>query len=282
MTEQLPDQIEKLPGGSIIQHGPYNDRIYLMKLGDRVPASLPVDLIALARRHKYSKVFLKIPSTYAAPFARAGYAEEAAVPALYKGSEPGIFMGFYLNKLRAEESNAAALDEILQLALDKCESLVTPLDGDRFLLRRCAEGDVEAMAAIYGAIFPTYPFPIHDPSFLLQSMKSHVDYFGVERQGALIALSAAEIDRSAQNAEMTDFATLAEWRGNGLGVQLLLRMEKEMQQKGIRTAYTIARANSAGMNITFAKLGYSYGGRLKNNTNISGNIESMNIWYKTC
>lgn len=37
---------------------------------------------------------------------------------------------------------------------------------------------------------------------------------------------------------------------------------------------------SAGMNITFSKTGYRYGGRLKNNTNISGNIESMNAWYK--
>jgi hypothetical protein len=57
-------------------------------------------------------------------------------------------------------------------------------------------------------------------------------------------------------------------------------MEKEMQQKGIKMAYTIARAVSVGMNIVFAKLGYTYGGRLKNNTNISGEVESMNIWYK--
>ena len=112
-------------------------------------------------------------------------------------------------------------------------------------------------------------------------MKSHVDYFGVERYGGLIALSAAEIDESAQNVEMTDFATLPEWRGNGMGVQLLLHMEKEIQLKGIKTAYTIARAKSIGINITFSKLGYAYGGRLKNNTNISGNIESMNVWYKT-
>jgi hypothetical protein len=35
------------------------------------------------------------------------------------------------------------------------------------------------------------------------------------------------------------------------------------------------------MNITFAKAGYAYGGRLHNNTNIAGNIESMNVWYKS-
>ena len=34
------------------------------------------------------------------------------------------------------------------------------------------------------------------------------------------------------------------------------------------------------MNITFAKAGYTYGGRLINNTNISGQIESIKVWYR--
>ena len=53
-----------------------------------------------------------------------------------------------------------------------------------------------------------------------------------------------------------------------------------MEQLGIDTFYTIARSVSFGMNITFAKMDYKYTGTLKNNTNISGNIESMNVWYK--
>ena len=54
-----------------------------------------------------------------------------------------------------------------------------------------------------------------------------------------------------------------------------------MRQKNMRTAYTIARAISPGMNITFAKAGYKFSGTLINNTNISGGIESMNVWYKS-
>ena len=53
-----------------------------------------------------------------------------------------------------------------------------------------------------------------------------------------------------------------------------------MKRQGMHTAYTIARSLSAGMNITFAKLGYVFAGTLTNNTNISGKIESMNVWYK--
>jgi hypothetical protein len=48
----------------------------------------------------------------------------------------------------------------------------------------------------------------------------------------------------------------------------------------MKTLYTIARSHSAGMNITFAKKGYLFGGTLINNTDISGKIESMNVWYK--
>ena len=281
MSKQLPDQLLQLPGGSIIQHGPYNDRIYLMKLGKGAQESLPMDLIAMATQYCYSKIFVKIPAGYSGLFARAGYVEEAVIPRFYNGSEAGIFMGYYLSEARSSEADTTTLDEILRLALDKAETTIHPLPEREYILRQCREEDVEEMANIFGALFKSYPFPIHDPAFLLDSMQKNVDYFGAERNGELIALSSAEIDKYAQNVEMTDFATLPEWRGNGLAVHLLLQMEKEVARKGIKTAYTIARAMSAGMNITFAKLGYSYGGRLKNNTNISGKINSMSIWSKS-
>jgi putative beta-lysine N-acetyltransferase len=280
INKPIPDQLKELPGGGLIQHGPHNDRIYLMKLGQGGAGTLPVDLIAMAREHDYSKVFVKVPADQSAQFGEAGYVEEAAIPRLFNGAETGSFMGYYLNELRATETNAAALDKILNLALDKSGSAIGSLDRDLFARQQCEAGDVEEMAAIYQTVFQTYPFPIHDPAYLLDTMRNQVDYFGVENGGELIALSSAEIDEAALNVEMTDFATLPEWRGNSLGLHLLRRMEKEMQQKGIKMAYTIARAVSVGMNIVFAKLGYTYGGRLKNNTNISGEVESMNIWYK--
>jgi len=280
MTEQIPDQVTELPCGSIIQHGPCNDRIYLMKIGDNSPDSLPSDLIDMANVHDYSKIFVKVPLDSSEQFVREGYVEEASIPGFYNGEETGAFLGYYLSESRASKEDAETLDSILYLAFDKSENAITPLDGDRFALRPCGEGDVEEMASLYRAVFATYPFPIHDPSYLLSTMQSHVDYFGIERNGELIALSSAEMDRLAFNAEMTDFATISQWRGHSLGVCLLRNMEKEIKRKGIKTAYTIARARSVGMNITFAKLGYTYGGRLINNTNISGDVESMNIWYK--
>ena len=111
-------------------------------------------------------------------------------------------------------------------------------------------------------------------------MRSHVAYFSVEIDGRLQALSSSEMDVDGQNTEMTDFATLPESLGQGLAALLLASMEVDSAERGIKTAYTIARAVSPGMNITFARLGYEFGGQLVNNTQISGSIESMNVWYK--
>lgn len=136
------------------------------------------------------------------------------------------------------------------------------------------------MQEVYKKVFQTYPFPIHDTSYLFKTMNNNVDYFCIENDKKIIALSSAEKDENNAYAEMTDFATLPDWRGHGFALILLNKMERSMKKQGITTTFTIARSASPGMNITFAKAGYDYAGRLKNNTNISGKIESMNIWYK--
>jgi putative beta-lysine N-acetyltransferase len=110
-------------------------------------------------------------------------------------------------------------------------------------------------------------------------MEANVIYFCLEDKGIMVALASAEMDRIGENVEMTDFATIPAWRGKGCATLLLGHMEQEMRKSDIKTAYTIARAGSAGMNITFARQGYRFAGRLINNTGISGSIESMNVWY---
>jgi putative beta-lysine N-acetyltransferase len=140
--------------------------------------------------------------------------------------------------------------------------------------------DTEDISQIYKRVFKTYPFPIHNPAYIEETMNDNVVYFGIRDKGQLIAVSSCEMDMKSQNVEMTDFATLPEYRSQGLASSLLYEMENAMRQRGIMTAYTIARAVSHGMNITFAKHNYTFSGTLINNTDISGEIESMNVWYK--
>lgn len=273
------DTIEQYKG-SIIQHGSYNDRIYVIKVVSELSNIYPSDVIALATRHNYSKIFAKIPERYSDIFFDAGFQLEAHIPAFYSGNESALFMGYYLNDERATESNPEQIERTLKLALGKETDGSTCNLKQGFAIRNCNNADASMLANIYQQIFKSYPFPIHDAKYILETMKSHVAYFGIEADGQIVATSSAEMDKQDANVEMTDFATLPEWNGNGLAQILLAKMESEMKSKGIRTAYTIARAMSAGINIVFAKAGYQFGGRLKNNTNISGSIESMNVWYK--
>jgi len=274
------DKIESYKG-SIIQHGHYNDRIYLMQLTLLPSAEFPYELIDLAKTNRYSKIFVKVPENAANFFFTAGFLEEARIPAFFSGKETAVFMGFYLNAERIKESDIEKIENILKIAFGRKTADKVSCSENQFILRKCNKTDISAMAKIYKEVFLSYPFPIHNPDYLLKTMQSHIDYFGIEIDGRLVAVSSAEIDKEAANVEMTDFATLSEWRGKNFGQQLLARMENEMKKKNIKTAYTIARAMSPGINVTFSKAGYQFGGRLKNNTNISGKIESMNVWYKS-
>lgn len=274
------DKIEHLDG-ALIQHGPMNDRVYLMKMGDSQPDALVDGLLRKAVDEGYSKVFAKIPESADEPFLEAGFQKEAEVPGFFDGKEPAAFMGYYLDAERRQEDNPEKLDDILALSRKQQQSdICSPLAGDGVSLVPCSADEADEMSKIYRRVFPTYPFPIHDPEYIRDTMAEHVMYFGVSDGERLVALSASEMDTGSKNVEMTDFATLPGWRGNGFAVHLLSVMEKAVAARRIKTAYTIARAASPGMNITFARLGYLYGGRLINNTNISGQIESMNIWYK--
>ena len=267
--------------GALIQHGPLNQRIYLMKLGDADPGCLLPALEKLVAENGYTKIFAKVPASKAAPLLSAQFLQEASIPGFFNGKEEALFLGKYFCTERAVEKTAKELDRIIELAKEKGRAgKKKQLLLAGATLRQCTEQDAPAMARIYAEVFPSYPFPITDPDYLIQTMRTHIAYYGIEVEGQLVALSSAEMDEKASNVEMTDFATLPKWLGHGFAVHLLDQMEIDMAKRGIETAYTIARSVSPGMNITFAKRDYQFGGRLKNNTNISGNIESMNIWFK--
>ena len=148
-------------------------------------------------------------------------------------------------------------------------------------IRFCHPEDASEMSQVFRSVFETYPFPIFDAEYLTTVMKNkQACYFCIEKDQQINAIAASEIDPDHKGVEMTDFATLPEYRGQGLAGILLENMERAMVGKGLKTAFSIARALSPAMNILFASKGYAFGGTLVNNTNISGRIESMNVWYK--
>lgn len=275
------DVIEKIDN-SIIQKGESNDRIYLMKLDERDYPDMVLKLDEIADSEGYSKIFAKIPATMKDFFLQSGYSIEAQVKNFYKGETDALFLGKYADDKRRHIPSdvRAQIEKNIELAKSKSDKKPNFELKAGFKMRAIVESDLKDLAELYKVVFKTYPFPIHDPKFLKSVMESHVKFFGVFEGEKLVAAASAECDKENLNAEMTDFATNPDYLGNGFAVPLLDAMEESVSGEGYATSYTIARSMSPGMNITFAKMGYEFKGVLINNTNISGSIESMNVWAK--
>lgn len=251
-----------------------------MKLHEEDSCEIVRNLDMLATSRGYSKIFAKVPVWARERFLADGYVEEACIPGFYPGGEDVSFMGKYFTKTRAREQEPQLVFDVLAAAETTAViSNSTPLPSG-FSARIAGEADVEEMAKIYSEVFASYPFPIHDPAFLRAAMEDSTMFFAIWNSTTIAALCSAEMDVCSASAEMTDFATPPAYRGNGFALFLLRKMEEAVIARGIRALFTIARAYSYGMNITFARNGYRYGGTLTNNTNISGRLESMNVWYK--
>ncbi len=274
-----PDSLIRMTG-ALLQHGPASDRVYLMKLASPDVPRIIRFMEQLASANGYSKLFAKVPGQAEGWFRAQGFKVEARVPGMFNGSQDGCFMAKYPKRERSVISRPSLVQKVLSTARERSEGGGRSLP-EGWKVEAMRPEDAGAMADLYRLVFETYPFPIHDPDYLRSTMDSHVRYFGIrDDAGRLTALASAEMDCSAGNVEMTDFATLAECRGKGLASILLAHMEKEMAKAGIDTAYTIARAHATGMNIVFARQGYDFAGTLPNNTQIKGDLESMNVWYK--
>lgn len=267
-------------GESKIQYGEHNDRIYVMaykqKSGERVLKTID----RLMQETTYGKIIAKVPAEAEQLFTAKGYRREAEIPGYYEGVRKSLFMAKYPDPERRKVANRQYLESHLKRLKAMKQVALNPLSS-HYEMRILETGDIDEMVALYKRVFASYPFPIHDHQFIARTMRDAVVYFGIFSAGELIAVSSCDINKVARSAEMTDFAVNPDFRGLKLSRHLLEAMEVYLKANGIQTAMTIARAVSLPMNATFAKAGYRFGGTLYNNTHISGEIESMNVWYKS-
>jgi putative beta-lysine N-acetyltransferase len=273
------DIIETIEG-SVIQHGPYNNRIYLMRLNTDETHGLIATLDNMAIKNGYGKISAKIPAPSWNAFKSADYVKEAVVPGFFTGKTDGFFIAKYFSAGRQKAQNVEKLLRLVEQAGDESANILHRTGKAARDVIACKPSDAAEMSAIYQQVFKSYPFPIQKQTYLKRMMKEGVLYFCIRIEGKIAAISAAEIDLVNKNVEMTDFATFPKLRGMGLAGMLLSHMDNKTRRLGIKTAYTIARATSHGMNSVFKNSGYTYAGLLKNNSQICGSIQSMTVWYK--
>ncbi|WP_062397670.1 hypothetical protein [Methanogenium cariaci] len=209
------DTVTRL-GSSVIQHGPCNARVYLMKLAVEDTDTIIPEIEALADRYGYSKLFAKVPASAKDRFCAAGYRVEAHVPpGMFSGVEDGWFLARYPDSSRADPGDAAPLTtDLLGSAKSRPEPCGNSSAVSGVVIEEADRKDSDALAGLYVDVFETYPFPpIHDPAWLRETMDDGIRYFVVRAEGRVVAASSAEVDVTGLNAEMSDFATHPEYRG---------------------------------------------------------------------
>nr|WP_184524417.1 putative beta-lysine N-acetyltransferase [Bacillus benzoevorans] len=224
-------------------------------------------LIVIGRREDFSA------------FLEHGYLCEAMVDRFFHGSDAYYFTKYFV-EARKLSHQWLKEDAIVRNVGALTRNSVTITPPQEYDLVKVNQADAENLAVLYKKVFQIYPVPLHDPDYIRKTMEQGTIYYAYLLKGNVVSAASAEINSRYYHAEMTDCATLLEHRKFGLMKQLLIKLIEELVEQGIFCAYSIARAQSFGMNAVLHQLGFEYRGRLLNNCYIYDKLENMNMWIK--
>jgi putative beta-lysine N-acetyltransferase len=233
----------------------------------------------VAQEKGYSKLIVKARQEHVPLFIENGFNYEGWIQGYFNGTD-AHFLTIYLEVERKISTHWCIEDQIIAAVRAKKAALsLSPLPSD-YRIRKADDQDASELAALYRTIFTVYPTPLHEVPYIEKLLTTGAMFYVIEHDGNIVSAASAEINHTYHNAELTDCATLPDHRQYGLMKHLLRQLETELKRQGIFCAYSLARAQSYGMNAAFHQLGYRYGGRLANNCYIYSDLEDMNIWVK--
>ncbi|TVR01720.1 MAG: putative beta-lysine N-acetyltransferase [Deltaproteobacteria bacterium] len=256
----------------------YNRRLKVIDYEARDYGAMVHHISWLAEANEFDKVFLKAERGDWQRFLPWGYQLEGILKYYFRGEDAYVMSRFRSNE-RLHSPHLMEETTLIESVMQRPRAYTPPPLPEGYRLVRATPEDIPALVSIYRSVFQTYPSPLTHPDYILATMERHILYRAVKNaEGSIVSAASAEVDEKHSNAEMTDCATNPSERGRGLMFHLLRALEQDLAERGIMTAYTLARAMSAGMNVVFYRLGYEFCGRLINNCDIYGCFEDMNIW----
>lgn len=258
-----------------------NQRVKLLSYDAAKIPELVAELTNAARESEATKMIIYAKKADVASFLKYGFHQEGMIDGFYNG-ENAQMLCRYLTEERTASVNPELAEEIVQLSRARQAGEASeekPLP-EGYVLTEATKADAEELATLYGIVFPVYPTPMNDPAYIKKTMQASTCYAVMRTEGKIVCAASAEVDPELGSAEMTDCATHPDYLGKGLLQPVMIALEKKMEEMGIYYLYTLTRALSQGMNITAAKQGYQYRGRLINNCTIASGYEDMNIWVK--
>jgi len=275
-----------------IKQGNSSARVFV----DRVNARLKVldcdgnfseitdTLIDLARRAGSGKIIYFAPGAELKSLERKGFVLEGEIESFFNGDTAYGF-SLFIHENRKISQYTLVENKIIE-EINKGKETSSTRDGnklpgfDGICFRAVTEDDIPGLAQMYRQVFVSYPSPLLQPEYMLYAMRNSVMFMGAFCGTKPVSAASLEIDRKNCNAELTDCATLKEYRGRGILQKLMEMLEEESKKDKLRVLYSLARAGSFGMNASLAKFGYKYRGRFLNNCHIGGRFEDMNLWVK--
>ena len=237
------------------------------------------ELLALIREATPSwaeKLIVKSRANDIDWFGESGFTREAFIAGYFNGVDLH-FATKYLSPARSIASRKNIEDKIID---DIHRGATTLHHFEPEAVTLATPDDAGQLAALYHSIFEVYPTPLHNADHIRNTMEAGTMYVMIRDGSKILSTASAEINRTYHNAELTDCATTPEAQGKGHMRCLLMHLEDLLVPQGITSLYSIARAESFGMNKVFHQLNYTYGGRLVNNCLIYSGLEDMNVWYK--
>jgi putative beta-lysine N-acetyltransferase len=260
---------------------PINQRIQVLDYEASDLGAFAAELLRVANLNGYGKIWLKARRREEAGLNAVGFESEAYIPRYFKG-EDAVIMAMYPRPERRIRPNLAEEEKALAEATAGPPKRTAPALPPGYVSSLFKVSDATDLASLYEQVFPTYPYPISDPAYLIRTAATHIAYRLIRNpQGLVVAAASAETNPAYQTAEMTDFAALPSERGKGLALSLLLNLEVDAQQRfGTQCFYTVARAAAPGMLRTFHHGGYVPSGTLVNNCSIAGGFETMLVFHK--
>jgi len=264
-------------------YDPKNSRLKLYGITGR-QFSQSENALSLKSPVEFSKAYTKL-TIYAYPgeddiWEQAGFTCEGKILGYFADSTDAILWVAYLDEERAQFHLSEENDAKLKIARSK--QVVEPMLAVGYTCPLATFTDSSDISILLKRTFEDYPSPTEEGHIhQLIATQSNLFRYVRNRNGEMVAVASAEIDHKRKSAELTDCATLPSERGKGHMSYILKRLEEDLDMGlGITDVYSLARTGELGINCSFAKLGYVYTGRLRNNCRMPGGWESMNIWCK--
>ena len=279
------EKIETIEG-TLVYHGNMHNRIYFPE-GNLVDLnSLLPKMKNLAKTKNYEKILSKAPESSMNVFKSNGYEVEAKIPGLYNGTIDGYFLADYVRKERQQNDKKSiktiASVKKIALAANKPKTDSHMLLPSNLKIKKLASKDFDALEELHKKAYKYHPNQIKNNSHFTELAAMDHLFYGLYEDEELLVSTTLAIHTNEANMEIVDFVTHPNYRGQNLSYFLVQDIKEQMANFECKTMYTMVRATSYGLNITFSKHGFSFAGTLTNNCVVRDTMESMNVWYYKC